>query len=80
MEAVKLPTGNVGDLVGGLRRLADEIESGEHGEVFVLAWVMPSQKEAAMVEAGLLGQTADPVAMAHLLFSHGMRSMELMKL
>lgn len=63
-QLVQLPTNSLGDIPGGLRRLADSIEAGEFGEVASLAWTFDSDQGTALGMLGV-GHPGD----AHLLFS-----------
>jgi hypothetical protein len=71
---LKLPEAHIGDVSGGLRRLADQIDAGEYGDAHAFAWVVDC---GGHIEVGMLGQTAEAGAVAHLLLALGMRKLEV---
>ena len=75
VKVVEMPAQDVRDIPGGLRRLADRVEAGELGEVNNLAWVIDSNTEPA-VTCGMLGPSAEPGAVAHLMFAVAQRQLE----
>ena len=60
MKVVDLPKNAFSDITGGLRRLADEIDAGEYGDVCNVAWVMDA--DYAPISIGLLGRSPAPDA------------------
>jgi hypothetical protein len=70
VKLIQFPDVDVGDIARGLRRMADDIEKGEYGDAFNLAWVMDCGE--GHIEVGLLGRSPEPGAAAHLLFGVGM--------
>lgn len=69
MNVVELPLANVNDLPSCLRNIADAIEKGEYGKATHFAWVMDTEYQE--VSVGLMGQCANPDAVAVLLFEIG---------
>lgn len=65
MNVVDLPTHNVKDIAGGLRRLADEIDAGKFLDAYNLVWIIDCGK--ARIKYGMLGQAAEPGAVFLLL-------------
>lgn len=65
MKVVELPTHSVGDVSGGLRRLADEIDAGKYSDAYNVVWIVDCGN--ANIEFGMLGQSAEPGACALLL-------------
>jgi hypothetical protein len=65
MKVVELPTNSVGDISGGLRRLADAIDAGTYEDAHNVIWIVDCGN--ARIEFGMLGQSAEPGACALLL-------------
>ncbi len=74
LNVVEFPTGDIADVPRGLRAIADQIESGEFGDAYNMAWVIDCGD--ARIEVGMLGHAAEPGATAHLLFGIAVRKME----
>lgn len=74
LKVIEFPGNDIGELPRALRSLADQIEAGEYGDAHNLAWVVDCG--AGRIEIGLLGQTAEPGAIAHYLFALGQRKLE----
>ena len=66
MNVVELPVGTFADIPKQLRTLADQIEEQNYGDVTHLAWALDA--EYRPVDVGLMGQCANPDAVAVLLF------------
>lgn len=74
LKLLKFPAGNVADIPGGLRRLADNIESGQYKDVNAVAWVMDTD---GGIEIGLVGAPPEnPGPVAYLLFGCAQRRLE----
>lgn len=67
MQLVEFPGANLADVPARLRAFADEIERGDYGDSVQLAWVIRGDA----IRVGILGQAAQPVETAHLLFTAG---------
>lgn len=65
MKVVELPTHNLADVSGGLRRLADDIDAGSYGDAFNLVWIIDCGN--ARIEHGMLGNAGEPAATAIML-------------
>lgn len=74
MKLIELPAHNVGDVAGGLRRLADNIEQGRYGSAHNVAWVI--DQGGGAVSVGMLGRSAEPGAECHLLLAIAQRKLE----
>lgn len=75
MKLLTLPQMDISDLSGALRRIADQIDSGEIEEAHNVAYVIDAGDGEIIV--GLLGKAPEPGATAHLLLAMGMRKLEL---
>lgn len=65
MKLVTLPAHNIGDIAGGLRRLADDIDAGKYRDASNVVWIVDCG--SGTVEFGMLGQAAEPGATVLLL-------------
>ena len=74
MKVVTLPVSNLNDIPVGLRKLADDIESGKHGDAHNLVWVI--DEGDGIVSVGMLGQCISAGAEAHLLMAKAQRRLE----
>jgi hypothetical protein len=74
LNIVSFPERHIGDIPRALRDLADSIEAGHYDDAHVIAWVIDCGE--GKVEVGLLGQTAEPGAVAHYLFALAQRKLE----
>lgn len=70
-EVVQIPCTTVQDIPGMLRNLADDIESGELGNVSQVVYVLDAGEGA--VDVGLLGMSASMGAEAYLLLACGQK-------
>lgn len=68
MKVIALPDRNLADLPNQLRRLADQVEAGELGDVVSIAWVLELSDEN--YDCGLIGQT--PMPKEHMYYLLGM--------
>ena len=66
LHVVPLNSGNLADIPASLRKLADEIECGEHGAVTHFSWVLDADFEP--VKVGLIGRAESPDAVCIGLF------------
>lgn len=73
LKLLKFPDQHVADIPGGLRRLADNIESGQYKDVNAVAWVMDTDGE---IELGLIGGVSEAGPVAYLLFGCAQRKLE----
>ena len=64
-KLVSLPVHSVGDIAGGLRRLADDIEAGKYRDAYNVVWIVDCG--SGTIELGMLGQSAEPGAVSLLL-------------
>lgn len=76
LNLVNFPERDITDIPATLRRLADEIERGELGNVTHLVWVADSGAEKIEVDLGLIGKAGESLALAHLLLACAMRKLE----
>jgi hypothetical protein len=65
MNVVQLPTHSLGDVSGGLRRLADEIDAGKYRDAYNVVWIVDCG--SGTIALGMLGQSAEPGAVSLLL-------------
>lgn len=65
MKVVSLPSHNVSDISGGLRRLADDIDAGKFREAYNVVWIIDCG--SGTVQTGMLGKSAEAGAVALLL-------------
>mgnify|MGYP003402815768 FL=1 len=70
-EVVQIPCTTMQDIPGMLRNLADDIESGELGNVSQVVYVLDAGEGA--VDVGLLGTAAAVGAEAYLLLAAGQK-------
>lgn len=70
-EVVQIPCTTMHDIPGMLRNLADDIESGELGNVSQVVYVLDAGEGA--VDVGLLGMSASMGAEACLLLACGQK-------
>lgn len=70
-EVVQIPCTTVQGIPGMLRNLADDIESGELGNVSQVVYVLDAGEGA--VDVGLLGMAASMGAEAYLLLACGQK-------
>lgn len=71
---LKFPDVDIQDIPRGLRNLADAIEAGSWGDAHNVVWVVDCGD--GKVELGMLGGTAEPGAVSHLLLGIAMRKLE----
>jgi hypothetical protein len=71
MHVVKFPQIPISDLAEQLRKLADEVESGDYVAV---AWV--TQTSDGEIDLGLIGSTPAPAEKAHLMFAQAMNRIQ----
>lgn len=69
LKVVEFPEQTAQSVVQGLRALAQSIEEGKFNDAHNLAWVIDGGSGSIYV--GLLGQTPEPGATAHLLLGCG---------
>lgn len=63
----KFPRSNLSDIPAMLRKLADDIESGDHGEVPLCLAVLPRDGEwPSIFGFGATGDTSDAALIGHL--------------
>ncbi len=74
LNVVELPTANVNDVPGAIRRLADDIDSGRYGDAHAISWVIDCGD--GRVQIGGAGESASPAGDAHLLFAIAQRKLE----
>lgn len=65
MNIVNLPVSNIIDIPNGLRKLADDIESGKFNNSHQLAWVIDCGD--AVIECGFMGASTSSAAEFNLL-------------
>ncbi len=70
-EVVQIPCTTMHDIPGMLRHLANDIESGELGNVSQVVYVLDAGEGA--VDVGLLGMSASMGAEAYLLLACGQK-------
>ena len=70
-EVVQIPCTTMHDIPGMLRKLADDLESGELGNVSQVVYVLDAVD--GVVDVGLLGTTASAGAEAYLLLAAGQK-------
>jgi len=70
-EVVQIPCTTVQDIPGMLRNLANDIESGELGNVSQVVYVLDAGE--GVVDVGLLGMSASMGAEAYLLLACGQK-------
>ena len=73
LKVVEFPEQTAQSVVAGLRTLAKSIEDGKFAEAHNLVWVIDSGNSA--VHVGVLGQSPQPAATAHLLLGCGMHKL-----
>lgn len=75
LNVIEFPGGDCSDIVKGLRKLADEIEAGDYDAAHNLVWVIDCGE--GRLELGMLGQSPEAGAVAHLLLAMAQRKLEL---
>lgn len=70
LTVVKFSGGSLAEVANGLRALADQIDAGEFGPSPLIGWAADNG------QSGLLGKTAEPRALAYLLFGMAQRHIE----
>lgn len=74
LNIVEFPGHDLSDIPARLRSIADAIESGAHGTVHNLAYIMDCGD--ANFAVGLLGAAPEPGATGYLLFGIAKRQLE----
>lgn len=74
LKVVQAPMNDLRDIIAGLRRTADQIESGELGEAHNVVLVI--DKGNCEVICRLFGLAAEPAATAHLLLGIAQHQLE----
>jgi hypothetical protein len=74
MNVVELPVASIGDISGGLRRLADDIDRGLYGDPYSVLWVIDCG--GGRLEVGQLGLMQSPGAESYFLLGLAMRKLE----
>lgn len=74
LKVVEFPTSGLVSVADGLRNLAAEIESGDHGDAHNLVWVVDCGD--GVVGVGLLGKSASPGAEAYYMLGLAQRKLE----
>ena len=74
LKVVEIKTGNLGDIPNGLRRLADQVERGDYGDVHNLAWSIDCG--SGRIEIGMLRKAPEAGVTAYYLFALSMRKLE----
>ena len=69
LKVVEFPEQTAQSVVAGLRALAQSVEEGKFGDAHNLAWIIDAGDGA--IHIGMLGQTPNPAATAHLLMGCG---------
>lgn len=65
MKLLKFPVQGIQDIPSGLRKLADDIESGKFDDAHNVAWIIDCGN--SRIEYGLLGKAASPGAEFNIL-------------
>ena len=73
-KVVNFPDHSVSDIPKMLRRIAEQIESGEFNDAHNLAWVIDCGN--SQIEVGLCGAAAESGVTAYYLFGQAMRKLE----
>ena len=76
LNVVKFPDRDLRNIPTGLRALADGIERGDYGDAFNMVWIVDTGRGSSGVECGLLGESPEPGATAHLLCAIAQRKLE----
>lgn len=74
LNVVELPIASVGDISGGLRRLADDIDQGVYGDSHSVLWVVDCGD--GRLEVGQLGLMQSPGPESYFLLGLAMRKLE----
>lgn len=69
LKVIEFPEQTAQSVVAGLRTLAQSVEDGKFGDAHNLVWVIDAGD--GVIHIGLLGQTPNPGATAHLLMGCG---------
>jgi hypothetical protein len=76
MKLIDFPKQNAAlDIPASLRTLADEIESGELGELTRLVWVI--EQVDGEIGVGLMGKCSEPAPITYMLLGMAQRRVEL---
>jgi hypothetical protein len=76
LKAVELPALHKSDICEQLRRLIQNIENGDFGEVHSVAWSLEADDNH--IHVGLIGQADIPLLRAYFGLGKGMRVIESM--